>query len=429
MEQTLEKWSLDKHYKSIHALGENSSKEESLTPIIIVNQMVETILQTVDITIVKNPNFKVLDPACGTGSFLIAWYEVLSKYHSHEHIINNMLWGFETNFSYFRANNKYYQFKNVYKESFLETNKLDNMKFDVIVGNPPYKGKGNPLHLQFLSKCYSITKEKGILSFVQPATFLLDQKKINNFYKDARYLISKDLVSVDIYPKSIFENAAINTAISISLIHKDRNNKTPISVKYVSLNKIVHFEDIELINQFASNETFHSIKNKVIEYCNRFGSLQNKYVDGEFSKYLVPISKLQRYKFNGDEAVLLNNSKSWGFKTPYPNGSQAIALQNTASISTVVTLYPGNYFIKCLTSGRDCCDKTGIPNMIDIKLNENTFDSFTPELTDWKPYKSKPINIETEGEYVISLHGTNKTEVNGTIDKSSAIKNIVIHRE
>ena len=310
MEQTLEKWSLDRHYKSIHVLGENSSKEESLTPINIVNQMVETILQTVDITIVKNPNFKVLDPACGTGSFLIAWYEVLSKYHSHEHIINNMLWGFETNFSYFRANNKYYQFKNVYKESFLETNKLDNMKFDVIVGNPPYKGKGNPLHLQFLSKCYSITKEKGILSFVQPATFLLDQKKINNFYKDARYLISKDLVSVDIYPKSIFENAAINTAISISLIHKDRNNKTPISVKYVSLNKIVHFEDIELINQFASNETFHSIKNKVIEYCNRFGSLQNKYVDGEFSKYLVPISKLQRYKFNGDEAVLLNNSSN-----------------------------------------------------------------------------------------------------------------------
>jgi hypothetical protein len=140
------------------------------------------------------------------------------------------------------------------------------------------------------------------------------------------------------------------------------------------------------------------------------------------SKTLVPGWNLNR-------AVLLNNSKSWGFKTPYPNGSQAIALQNTASISTVVTLYPGNYFIKCLTSGRDCCDKTGIPNMIDIKLNENTFDSFTPELTDWKPYKSKPINIETEGEYVISLHGTNKTEVNGTIDKSSAIKNIVIHRE
>lgn len=140
------------------------------------------------------------------------------------------------------------------------------------------------------------------------------------------------------------------------------------------------------------------------------------------SKTLVPGWNLNR-------AVLLNNSQSWGFKTPYPNGSQAIALQNTASISTEVALQPGNYFIKFLTSGRDCCDKSGISNTIDIKLNENTIDSFIPELTDWTPYKSKPFNIVTEGKYVISLQGTNKTEVNGTIDKSSAIKNIVIHRE
>ena len=55
------------------------------------------------------------------------------------------------------------------------------------------------------------------------------------------------------------------------------------------------------------------------------------------SKTLVPGWNLNR-------AVLLNNSNPWGFKTPYPDGSQAIALQNTASISTIVTLYAGNYY-------------------------------------------------------------------------------------
>ena len=70
-----------------------------------------------------------------------------------------------------------------------------------------------------------------------------------------------------------------------------------------------------------------------------------------------------------------------------------------------------------------------IPNTIEIKLNENVFDSFEPELTDWTDYTSQPFTIETEGEYIITLQGTNKTEVNGTIDKTSAVKNIVIHRE
>lgn len=140
------------------------------------------------------------------------------------------------------------------------------------------------------------------------------------------------------------------------------------------------------------------------------------------SKTMVPGWSLNR-------AALMNNSEQWGFQTPYPSGSQAIALQNNASISTVVNLYPGNYFIDMIVSGRDCCDETGIPNSLDIMLNDKTFDSVTPELTKWTDFKSKPFNIATEGKYIITIQGTNEKEENGVVDKSSAIKNIVIHRE
>ena len=139
------------------------------------------------------------------------------------------------------------------------------------------------------------------------------------------------------------------------------------------------------------------------------------------SKTLVPGWNLNR-------ATLVNNSPKWDFQTPYPDGAQAIALQNTASISTVVTLYPGNYFVDFLTSGRDCCDESGVPNTIDIKINEKTVDSFTPELTKWTSYKSKPFTIDNEGDYILAFQGTNNTEINNKIDKTSAIKNIVIHR-
>ncbi len=140
------------------------------------------------------------------------------------------------------------------------------------------------------------------------------------------------------------------------------------------------------------------------------------------SKTMVPGWKL-------NQAALMNNSEQWGFQTPYPSGSQAIALQNKASISTVLHLQPGNYFINMLVSGRDCCDDTGISNTLDIMLNDETFDSVTPELDKWSDYKSKPFQINVEGQYIITIQGTNNESVNNVIDKSSAVKNIIIHRE
>ena len=140
------------------------------------------------------------------------------------------------------------------------------------------------------------------------------------------------------------------------------------------------------------------------------------------SKTLVPGWSLNR-------AALLNNSVPWGFKTPYPEGSQAIALQNTASISTIVQLYEGNYYLKFYVSGRDCCDKSGISNELDLMINDKIFDTLTPEVGEWTDYKSKPFNIDVPGQYIITVQGKNNEEINGVIDKTSAIKNIVINRD
>ena len=290
MQQTLEKWSLDKHYKSIHVLGENSSKEESLTPIIIVNQMVETILQTVDITIVKNPNFKVLDSACGTGSFLIAWYEVLSKYHSHEHVVNNMLWGFETNFSYFKANNKYYQFKNVHKESFLETIKLDNMKFDVELFNPPYQ---QGMFVQFMNKGFELLKEGGVMCAIHPSTYIINKKEttkgkehviLNNNIE--KYKSSVNLVDGN----AIFENAGFLTPLSITTIVKTED--PIIDVIYSHLGETKHrtaksVSEIWMHGNDLAQSIFDLIKSKMETSIE--DHLSKK---GKRSKYYLNINKV-----------------------------------------------------------------------------------------------------------------------------------------
>ena len=117
MTKISEKWTLDHHYHSIHPKAENSSREESLTSRYLVERVIETILEKISINTLKDPGFKVQDSACGTGSLLIAWYEILREYHSHEHIVNEMLSGFETNFSYFRAVRNYYGFTGILNES------------------------------------------------------------------------------------------------------------------------------------------------------------------------------------------------------------------------------------------------------------------------------------------------------------------------
>lgn len=150
-------------------------------------------------------------------------------------------------------------------------------------------------------------------------------------------------------------------------------------------------------------------------------SLQPNSYNYYTSKTLVPGWSLNR-------ATLLNNSIPWGFSTPYPEGSQAVALQNTASISTIVQLYEGTYFLQFYISGRDCCDDSGVANELDLMINDKVFDSVTPDINVWNEYKSKPFTIDVPGQYIITIQGKNNQEINNTIDKSSAIKNIVIHR-
>ena len=45
--------------------------------------------------ILKNPNSTFLDNSAGSGNFLIALRVRLKKYHSEEHIVNNMLYAVE----------------------------------------------------------------------------------------------------------------------------------------------------------------------------------------------------------------------------------------------------------------------------------------------------------------------------------------------
>jgi len=65
--------------------------QEVFTPMIICEEMV----QMIDLEKIKNSNSKFLDNSAGSGNFIIALKNELLKYHSEEHILNNMLYAVE----------------------------------------------------------------------------------------------------------------------------------------------------------------------------------------------------------------------------------------------------------------------------------------------------------------------------------------------
>jgi hypothetical protein len=64
---------------------------EVFTPMELCRQMVAEIPESV----LKNPNSTFLDNSAGSGNFLVALRDELIKYHSVEHVVNNMIYAVE----------------------------------------------------------------------------------------------------------------------------------------------------------------------------------------------------------------------------------------------------------------------------------------------------------------------------------------------
>lgn len=172
-------------------------------------------------------------------------------------------------------------------------------KFDCVLTNPPFEGKGNPLHLQFLSLAYSLSNRYVL--FVQPSTYLVDQKKENKYYLATRNLIKDHLVSTTLYTKDIFDNAQLNTGVAAIIVDKAATVNS-YNVEYYNLQKTVTYDSIEEINNFASNDIFHSIKKKVLKAATTRSIFDDIESSGAFC---VPIPKLQRYRFLPDRATVM----------------------------------------------------------------------------------------------------------------------------
>lgn len=153
---------------------------------------IEGILDRLPESVWKDPNHKFLDPVCGRGSFLLAIKYRLLKYHPEQHIIENMLYGCDIsekncNFAKRLLSNSLEVSSNmVYKTNIYNDNSLSrkwNMKFDVVVGNPPWNaiqtGKNSDIYDKFFYLSMNLTNESpdGTIVLITSGNFLWSSKK------------------------------------------------------------------------------------------------------------------------------------------------------------------------------------------------------------------------------------------------------------
>ena len=176
---------IDKIARKISFL--HSTSTETPTSFALAEEIVNTF--NVDWS---DPSLRILDPGCGRGTFLLALIKKLEQYgHSRTHIISNMIYGADVSKVQYMITVKALSMADgagttsaVSTENITHDDSLIigwNMKFDIIVGNPPFqeskdggerKDQASNLWSKFWARSFRLVKPGGQIAFITPTSWL-----------------------------------------------------------------------------------------------------------------------------------------------------------------------------------------------------------------------------------------------------------------
>jgi len=298
------------------------SKGEIFTPEELADEIVDNLEKIKpELFIGKNKTFCV--PSCAYGIFII---KIVDKLVECGHSIENAksrVYGFEKRLKYVnKLKRKGY---NVILKDFL--NGEINMKFDVILGNPPYhehEHSSIKLWKKFVIKGEEILKDNGILSFVIPVSW---SKPLRSTSKGNDKLCGEifrkhTLLNYNLDINSYFGNGSLD--ISYVTFKKDYNNN---NFSYIHKNKTVS----DILNKIILNSD-KSIK--LLHYANTPWHRGIKRVDKKSKEFSIPlVENVDKFKYTNVDDIELRNRKKihiprvFGFNFIGDNGKYGLGYQ------------------------------------------------------------------------------------------------------
>ena len=255
-----------------------------------------------------------LDPCCGKGTFLLAVIERLKKYHSNDEIVK-MIHGVDID-SWNVYTTKILLSNNLgVHESVINIEKNDSirkvwkMKFDVVVGNPPFQAvnndgeradAGSNLWMAFVNKAMSeLLHKDGFLAFVTPDTWSTPYSEdTSGGRKNGRELRklfrTKQIIYLN-YRECGRHFSKVGSAFS-SYIIKNVDSVGPTTVKFINATNEVVSESINLKGFYwfptTPDTIMWTILNKVFWSTENYNFLEGCSPASEFSK-----EKNKEYKY------------------------------------------------------------------------------------------------------------------------------------
>jgi hypothetical protein len=283
-----------------------------------VNDLLNKIQQ--DSTTIKY----IIDPAAGRGAFLYCFIK-LARERNIDFDINNVYYNDNDGFavSFFKTLNRTAKLgipdENVTCEDFLT--KEFNMKFSVVLGNPPYQGKAE-LHQKFFNKAVDLLEDGGIVSFIQPATPYFNKKEnIRSNAKDMIDNVKKYKTEVTIIDSAVFEEAQVFTDLAITILEKTEYNPGNLESFRSKSGNFISNASIEAVNMLDMAPNFYlslvkKIKNKIAVN----GTLQ-ELISTNQSQDKFYIQKVRGHIGHVDFYTMISsNSKYWTVKQEHEYG-------------------------------------------------------------------------------------------------------------
>jgi hypothetical protein len=256
-------------------------------------KLIKTMIEMIPEELFSNPNTKWLDPGCGYGYFSVMIYEKLfnslefnieNKEQRKNHIIKNMIFMSEYNPFYFNhLKETFGEDANIIEGNFLEWD--TDIKFDVIIGNPPYncngikkvpknkflkkKQDGNTIWHKFIIKSLNLLEKKGYLCFIVPSIWMKPDKA--NMYsllvEDKSRTLLKIICMNNTETNKIFHGNA-QTPTCIFLLENKES-----CIDHVKIWDYCKYTDFKLTKQIPIPVLGCSIINKLLYYVETYGSI------------------------------------------------------------------------------------------------------------------------------------------------------------
>lgn len=158
------------------------------------------------------------------------------------------------------------------EQNILNMNEVKKMKFDFVVGNPPYDSL-KALHQQFFNLAFSLLTDDGSMVFIQPANPYLNKKETRRKTAELEMqgIIRNHVVSVHFKNEDVFENALIGSKLAITVATKKKTNGQ-FTATYPNNKQVVC--GLDDVNQmYLDVEIYHSMRQKVMALCSKNGTL------------------------------------------------------------------------------------------------------------------------------------------------------------